>query len=144
MKTDNSIRNITIAAIKRSAMDVETWSYSSIVNGLSSSLEQEYELLDNELPVFEIRSSNAETLITTQRIIERKGRELKFIKIDHIDDVIYGNFKGQPNQKLDVSIFRIVDIYGNQHDFQMETGKASMGLIRSVNTITRLKRKAGT
>jgi len=144
MKTDNSIRNIAIAAVKRSAMDIETWSYSRIVDELDPNLKQEFQLSDNELPVFVIKSSNAETLITTRRIIEKKEKELKFIEIDQIDDVIYGNFKGRPNQKPELSTFRIVDIYGDQLDFQLETGKASMGLIRSVDTIVRLKRKAST
>ena len=125
-------------------MDLETWIYSRIIDKLTPKLREEFQLLDSELPVFEIKSSTAETLITTQRIIERKGKELKSIEIDHIDDVIYGNFKGQPNKRPELSIFRITDIYGDRYDFQMETGKASMGLIKSVDIIIRLKREAST
>lgn len=58
-----------------------------------------------------------------------------------IDDVIFGNFKGVLH-KPKLSIFRIVDIYGEQIDFQMETGKASIGLIKSVNTVINLKRES--
>ena len=140
MKTDNSIRNITIAAIKRSAIELETWSYSKIVDEYDLELKREFQLSDNELPVFEINSSTAKTLITTRRIIERKKRELKFLEIDQVDDIIYGNFKEQLNQKPKLSTFRVIDIYGNQFDFQMETGKASIGLVRSVDTIAKLIR----
>ncbi len=137
MKTDKSIRNITIAAIKRSAMGIDTWNHSQIVEENDRYKLNEFELIENELPVFEIKSKEKHTLISTRRILEINKGVVKFIEIEFIDDVIYGNFKGKLN-KPEISIFRIVDIYGEEMDFQMETGKAAMGLINSVNTLLKL------
>ncbi|WP_124019435.1 hypothetical protein [Flavobacterium hydrophilum] len=140
MKKDISIQNITIASIKRSAMDIDTWEYSKI----SAETENKYidfELDKNELPIFEIKSQTKHTLITTRQILEIENNNLKSIDFESIDDVIFGDFKGTVN-KPKLSIFRIIDIYGEQIDFQMETGKASIGLIKSVNTVINLKRES--
>jgi len=136
MKKDSSIKNITIAAIKRSAMEIDTWTHSRIIKGDSI----DFELNENELPVFEIKSEQKHTVITTRKIIERHNDTIKSIDFGFIDDVVYGNFKGRPNSP-ELTIFRIIDIHGDDIDFQMETGSASIGLIKSVNTILNLKRE---
>ncbi|MAW95155.1 MAG: hypothetical protein CMF33_08005 [Leeuwenhoekiella sp.] len=138
MKTDKSIRNITIAAINRSAMDIDSWNHSRIADENDTELIEKFELLENELPVFEIKSEFAHTLISTRQIIERNKEKLHSLNFDFLDDVVYGNFKGQRN-KPKLSIFRVVDIHGDELDFQMETGKASIGLIYSVDTIRQLR-----
>ena len=92
----------------------------------------------NELPIFEIKSQTKHTLITTRQILEIENNKIKSIDFKLIDEVIYGDFKGNLH-KPKLSIFRIVDIYGEQIDFQMETGKASIGLIKSINTVINLK-----
>lgn len=132
---DSSIKNITIAAISRHAMNPESWIYSKIC---SENKSEEFTLEENELPIFEINSSKAKTIITTRRIIEKENEKICFVNFDEVDDVIYGTFKNQIN-KPELSIFRIVDIFGDEYDFQMETGKASIGLIYSINTILQLK-----
>ena len=139
MKKDSSIQNITIASVKRSAMDIDTWEYSKIVTAETENKYIDFELDNNELPIFEIKSQAKHTLITTRQIIEIENNKLKSIDFESIDDVIFGDFKGTIH-KPKLSIFRIVDIYGEQMDFQMETGKASIGLIKSVNTVINLKR----
>ena len=68
----------------------------------------------------------------------RNKEKLHSLNFDFLDDVVYGNFKGQRN-KPKLSIFRVVDIHGDELDFQMETGKASIGLIYSVDTIRQLR-----
>ncbi|PXY44591.1 hypothetical protein DMB68_14095 [Flavobacterium hydrophilum] len=121
-------------------MDIDTWEYSKI----SAETENKYidfELDKNELPIFEIKSQTKHTLITTRQILEIENNNLKSIDFESIDDVIFGDFKGTVN-KPKLSIFRIIDIYGEQIDFQMETGKASIGLIKSVNTVINLKRES--
>ena len=138
MKTDKSIRNITIASIKRSAMDINSWNHSRIVNENDMELIEKFELSENELPVFEIKSEFAHTLISTRQILERTKEKLQRLNFDFLDRVVYGNFKGQKN-KPELSIFRVVDIHGDELDFQMETGKASIALIYSVDTIRQLK-----
>lgn len=134
MKTDNSIKEITLAAINRSAMNSESWVYSKVCLE-NNAKEFDYEI--NELPIFEVKSPKVKMVVTTRRIIERKNKEVYFVKFEEVDDVIYGDFKNQIN-KPELSKFRIVDIYGNEHDFQMETGKASVGLITCLNTVLKL------
>ena len=134
MKTDNSIKEITLAAINRSAMNSESWVYSKVCSENNS---KEFEFEEKELPIFEVNSPKAKMVVTTRRIIERKNKEVYCVNFEEVDDVIYGDFKNQIN-KPELSKFRIVDIYGNQHDFQMETGKASIGLITCSNTVLKL------
>ena len=141
MKKDSSIQNITIASVKRSAMNIDTWEYSKILTAETENKYIDFELDKNELPIFEIKSQTKHTLITTRQILEIENNKLKSINFESIDDVIFGDFKGIL-YKPKLSIFRIVDIYGEQMDFQMETGKASIGLIKSVNTVINLKRES--
>jgi len=135
MKTDKSIKEITIAAINRSVLDTESWLYSKTC---SENMSTEFVLEENELPIFQIKSQKANTIITTQRIIENENGKVRFVSFKEIDDVVYGDFKKQIN-KPELSKFRIVDIFGDEYDFQMETGKASIGLINSVKTVLKLK-----
>lgn len=122
-------------------MDIDTWEYSKILTAETENKYFDFKLDENELPIFEIKSQTKHTLITTRQILEIENSKLKSIDFESIDDVIFGDFKGIVN-KPKLSIFRIVDIYGEQMDFQMETGKASIGLIKSVNTVINLKRKS--
>ncbi|MEA9415382.1 hypothetical protein [Flavobacterium sp. PL02] len=136
MKEDSSIRQRTITAINRSVMNPEEWLYSKVSTDLKNDT---FLFEDNELPIFEIETSKAKTIITTRRILEKENENLKLISFDDIDDIIFGDFKGQIN-KPELSIFRIVDIYGEEQNFQMETGKAAIGLIKAINTVTRLRK----
>ena len=138
MKTDKSIRNITIASIKRKAMDIDSWNHSRVTDENDKELIEKFELSKNELPVFEIESELTHTLISTRRILECNKEKIKQLNFEILDRVIYGNYKGRPN-KPELSIFRVVDIHGNELEFQMETDKASIGLIYSIDTIRRLK-----
>ena len=121
--------------MNRSAMNPESWVYSKVYSENNSN---EFELEENELPIFEVSCSKAKTIITTRRIIEKENEKVCFIKFEEVDDVIYGDFKGQ-NNKPELSKFRIIDMYEEQHDFQMETGKASIGLMNCVKTILKIK-----
>lgn len=137
LKTPESIRNTVIASINRSAMDIETWKYSRIVPLPFDKLKLMFELDENELPVFEVQSESKHTLITTRRIIEKTSSTLIKVEFENIDDSVYGLFKGQMD-KPELSSFRIVDLYGDQIDFQFETGKAAIGLIKSIDVIRKL------
>lgn len=135
MKTDNSKKNITIAALSRKIMNPEEWIYSK---AYFVGTNVDFDLEENELSVFEVKSANATTLITTRRIIEKSNDSINFVKFEDVDNVRYGNFKGTLN-KPQLSIFRIIDIHGKEFSFQMETGKASIGLINAINTLLQLK-----
>ncbi len=137
MKNPESIRNIVIKAIERSAMDYETWKHSRIVQEPFDKWKLLFELDEHELPVFEVQSESKHTLITTRRIIEKTSSTVIKVDFENIDDVMYGLFKGQID-KPELTTFRIIDLYGDQIDFQLETGKAAVGLIKSVNMVRKL------
>jgi hypothetical protein len=84
-----------------------------------------------------VKNPSKHTLITTRRIIEKTEGSYSIVEFEDIDDVIYGLFKGQIDYPV-LSTFRIVDLYGDQIDFQLETGKAAVGLIKSVNMVRKL------
>ncbi|OXA73899.1 hypothetical protein B0A67_02250 [Flavobacterium aquidurense] len=135
MKSDNSKKNITIAALRRKIMNPEEWIYSK---AYFVGANVDFDLEENELSVFEVKSVNATTLITTRRIIEKSNDNIDSVKFEDVDNVRYDNFKGDLN-KPQLSIFRIIDFHGKEFSFQMETGKASIGLINAINTLLRLK-----
>jgi len=135
MKTDISIKNITIAAINRSGSDLENWQYSKIITDIQS---LEFPLANEELPIFQIKTPKAQTLVTTRRIIEKSESDFISLDFDELDGVVFGDFKKQMN-KPEISIFRTTDIYGEELNFQMETGKASIGLITTINTVKKLR-----
>ena len=120
-------------------MDIDSWANSRIPDENDVELIEKFELSNNELPVFEIKSDKAHTLISTRQILERNENKIERLNFDSINSVDYGNFKGRIEPEL--SIFRVTDIHGNKLDFQLETGKASIGLIYAVDTIRQLKRK---
>lgn len=135
MKTDDSIKKKALAAINRSVMNPESWIYSGIV--INDKVDG-FEFDKGELPVFEIKSPTMITVITTRRIIEKEELNIKSVAFDEIDDVIYGDFKKNIDNP-ELSKFRIVELYGDTFDFQMETGKASIGLIKTINTILKIR-----
>ena len=138
MKTDKTIKNIVSAAIYRKIMNPEEWIYSKVHIGNKSI---EFDLEESELPIFEIISFNAKTIITTRRIIEKNKNGVETVNFGDINNIVYGKFKGQID-KPQLSTFRIVDVFGKEYDFQMETGKASIGLINAVSTVLKLKAKS--
>lgn len=88
MKKDSSIQNVTIASVKRSAMDIDTWEYSKILTAETENKYFDFKLDENELPIFEIKSQTKHTLITTRQILEIENSKLKSIDFESIDDVI--------------------------------------------------------
>jgi hypothetical protein len=134
MKTDKSLYNTTIAAVKRSIMDPETWLYSKVI---STPEVEGFDLDSEELPVFLIESEVAITLVTTRRIIEISGSETKSVLITEIQSSYYGLFKGNINAP-ELSFFKITTINNNLITFQFETGKAAVGVMKSIMTLTSL------
>ncbi len=129
MKTDSSIKNISVAAIKRKSIDLNSWEKTKLVFDFPVEVEPKA----NELPVvYVLIDNNNWTLVTTQRIIGQIDSVMREIDFTYLDDTVWGSFK---NTKIDKTIFRTVDQYGEQYDFLMETGKPSMAIISSVRTI---------
>lgn len=132
MKSDDSIKSITVAAIRRSSKKIASWTRTSIIDEFPLHIKP----LDNELPVvyFKIDDRNW-TLITTRRItgqIESFEREIYF---EELDGVTWGHYKDSTKDK---TIFRTCDNDGDRRDFCMETGFPSMAFVYGVQTIDHL------
>ena len=135
MKSHDSIKNITIAAIKRHSIDLDKWENTSI-----SFLDfpAQIERLDSELPILSFALTNSDwTIITTRRIIGKISNAYMQIDFNELDNVVYGDYK---NTKKCTTIFRTTDFPGESCDFIMETGKPSIAFLYSINTIHRLYR----
>lgn len=133
MKTDLSIKNVSVAALKRSAMNLDKWTRTTIC---SDSFPIKVDNLPDELPVVCFSIDNANwTLVTTKRIIGKIEGEKREIYFDELDDTIWGDFK---SEKKEETILRTTNFEGETNDFLMETGKPAMGIISSVRTIGRL------
>ena len=130
MKTDSSIKNIALASINRSAMDVHEWGKTRID---PTWFPITVEIQPDELTiVFTFFSDTDWTLITTKKIIGMISGQLNEMPFSEVDDFMLGDFK---NLKIEKTIFRITNMYGERADFIMEPGKASMGIIKAIQTI---------
>ncbi len=137
-QSDISISKKTLASIKRHSIDRHTWIYSRIIDKRNLVFIKNFKLSEVELPIFEVKSELAHTLITTRQILEFKSNEVQSIEFQFIHDVIFGNFKGRQHRP-ELSHFRVIHLYGDKLDFQIETGKASIGLIYAIRTIRQLR-----
>lgn len=135
MKSHESIKNITIAAIKRHSIDIDKWTNTSIsILDFQPQIEQ----LDSELPILSFALTDSDwTFITTRIIIGKISGEYKQLDFNELDDIVYGDYK---NIKKSTTIFRMTDFQGDNSDFLMETGKPSIAFIYAINTILRLYR----
>jgi hypothetical protein len=133
MKSDESILNIALAAVRRHSIDLESWNRTTISKELFLPVTDS---ASNELPVvqFVIDDSNW-TQVTTQRVTGSINSVVREVALSELDDSIWGDFK---NLEADRTQFRLVDFHGTQNDFWIETGKPSMGIICSINTIAAL------
>jgi hypothetical protein len=135
MRSDQSIKEIALAAIRRHSIGMDTWIRTHISN---IAFPPKIERLKTEIPVtfFWIDKDNW-TIVTTQRVlgeIDSKHREMRF---DVLGEYVFGAYK---RNDLEKTIFRLNDWYGEQCDFLMETGNPSMAIIYSIKTIDELYR----
>lgn len=136
MKKDSSIKNISVAKVKRSAIDIESWTKTFIC---SDAFPIKIEHLPEELPVvfYNVDDGNW-TLITTKRIVGKIDSIVREVAFNELDDTIWGDFK---SKNKDNTIFRAVNFEGEQNDFLMETGKPAMGIISAVRAIEQISKK---
>lgn len=130
MKSDASILNIALAAVRRHSIDLEVWNRTTISKEL---LLPSIDSASDELPVvqFVIDDSNW-TQVTTRRVTGSINAVVREVPLNELDDSIWGDIK---NLGADRTQFRLVDFHGTQNDFWIETGKPSMAIIYSIDTI---------
>jgi hypothetical protein len=136
MKPDSSIKNITLAAVRRHAVDLHEWKYTIIEPAW---LPADFTLNHNELPLvfchFDLENW---TVISSQRVVGKIGNQIRQLAFTDLDDVMYGN----PKNKTTPGAVRITDYRGNNYDFLMDTGKPSIAFIYAINTALALHRSA--
>ena len=145
MKSDQSIKNIVVASIRRYAMDMETWVSTRLWDEGDQILKQELtstcHTAVDELPILYsyIDQSNW-TLVTTRRIWHSSGGRVGSVAASEVVGHQSGNFKGYGEQASEVMIISACD--GEIHRCPFETGKPSMGTIYAVRTLCNLARAA--
>jgi hypothetical protein len=130
MKSDVSIKNISLAAIKRHSVGLETWQRTTInPNIFPSSINLDH----GEIPLVLFNCSQDNwTLITTRSIVGQINGERHRVHFAELDDVVFGDYK---RIKSDTTIFRTTDFYGKKGDFLMEPGPPAMAFVYAINAI---------
>jgi len=141
MKTDEQIKKIITASIRRSSMDINTWKHTRFWDEgeieLNAELFQKCNFEENELPIIYsyIDPSNW-MMFTTKAVQFSIENQFNKIKVNDIKNYNFGNFKGTSNQTIE----RItIETKNNEiHKCPFETGKASMGSIYALRTLIQI------
>ncbi len=136
-KSDKSIHNITIAAIKRSTMKPYDFKWTQFYESNSDFYYKGLiNFLNDELIICStIIDSDNYSILTTQRLLTcEKGIE-QIADLTNAKNKIFGNFKGCENELI---TFGMVELpQGNTFKYFIETGKASMIMIYGLKTLIR-------
>jgi hypothetical protein len=141
MRTDQSIKNIVVAAICRHSMDMNTWTHTQLWDEGDSIPKAKLSLACNvgldELPIiyFYIDPANW-TLITTRQIYYAVDNQVSSVAVSNVVSHKVSNFKGYSEQKV-----QRMEIHSQDrgiHYCPFETGKASMGPIYALRTLCQL------
>lgn len=141
MKTDEQIKKIVTASIRRHSMDIETWKHTRFWDEgeieLTAELFQKCNFEETELPIIYsyIDSSNW-TMFSTKTIQFTNENRLNKIKVTDIKNYSLGNFKGISNQTVERMTIETKN--DEIHTCPFETGKASMGSIYALRTLIQI------
>jgi len=141
MKTDEQIKKIVTAAIRRKGINLESWEYTRIWDEgkieINSELFKKCEFEEGELPIlYSFIDSFNWTLFTTRAILFQNSGEYKKITLSEVKDYKLGNFKGHNNQSTEVMIVKTND--EKVHKLKYETGKQSMGAVYTIQTLLQI------
>ncbi|WP_298248370.1 hypothetical protein [uncultured Christiangramia sp.] len=137
MKTDKSVYKITKAAIDRLEPKETDWKFTSLINPDSEKIITDFDLIANEIPIIEISDKQSKTLISTRRILEIDNSTRREIKFQNIVSYDFGDFKSEIDNP-ELSKFTTIDLRNNRQNFQIETGKAAIVIMTTLNTIKNL------
>src|SRR5688500_301483 len=105
MKTDSSIKNIVVAAIRRGSMDMETWVGTRLWDEgdpiLKDELSRTCEFAAGEPSILYSFIDPANwTLVTTRRICYSTEGNVGFVAATDVVEKDWGNFKGYGEQRV--------------------------------------------
>ncbi len=135
MKSDKSIRDICVAAIKRSTIPPFDFLYTSIYeagDGIKNiQVNNAVVLQDNEFLICSsIIDEKIWTVLTTKRIFSFEGVGLNEHSLLNISKWDFGDFKGYSKQTFTKGFLSFED--GNIVPVFVETGRASMVMIYGI------------
>jgi len=138
-KSDQSLKNTCIAAIKRSTIPPFDFSYTRIYKA-GDTIDNEKiktELIvesEERLICSTIINDKIWTILTTRRIISFEGVGLQQHSIKSIQEWNAGDFKGYSGQNYTKGFLHFTD--GKIFPFFIETGRASMVMIYGIRTLS--------
>lgn len=135
MKSDTSIKNICIAAVRRHTMKPIDFPITTIFdNELTGHLLNQITFSEGEMPISQTYIDKSHwTLVTTRRIISCFNGHVQEIAANKVDSWNWGDFKGYKGGQS--SIGRVCSDDGSILNIHIEAGKASMILIYSIMTL---------
>jgi hypothetical protein len=141
-KSDESIRNICVASIKRHTIRPIDYPLtkvfeSQVLADIDNIISSAFRHLENELPIALIKVDNNNwTLLTTRQIISNINGEIKQALKEVVTHWKWNDFKDNKNQSTTLGQ---LTLNGNATiDILIETGKASMIMIYGIMTLTGL------
>lgn len=141
MKTDQSIKGIVVAAIRRHSMDIDTWIHTRLWESgdpvLKNDLSHVCEFVEGELPIlYSYINPPNWTLVTTRHIWYSEERQVNSVVASDIRNHSAGNFKGYGKKVAEKMV--ITTQAGSIHYCPFETGRPSMGIIYAIMTLCQL------
>lgn len=137
-KTDKSLHNICIAAIKRSTMKPYDFKLTKFYefNSEFQGTEIQLDFIDTELIICStILNPDNYSILTTRRLLTKQDGQLTEGYIEGATDKSYGYFKDHRDK---IFTFGQVQLQSGQEiKYFIETGKASMMMIHGVRTLIR-------
>lgn len=145
MKTDENIKHIVVAAIRRKSMEMDKWLYTQLWDSGNPEVKAKLSLVcfmeTGELPIlYSYIDAEDWTFVTTQRVLYAFEGETDFVFARDIIDADWGSFKGynfKSRSKQETERMQIF-VKGGVHLCPFETGAASMGTIYAVRTLRQI------
>ena len=137
-KTDKSIHDICVAAIKRSTIKPYDYIWTKFYESNSDFTNQELSLnlFENELIICStILDGKNYSILTTRKLITVENGKERIENLVGAIDKGYGNFKGYKEDQLTFGSIELEN--GEDLKYFIETGKASMIMIYGVRTLIR-------
>ena len=135
MKSDTSIKNICVAAVKRHTIKPIDFAITTLFdNELSRNLLKHIVFSEGELPISQTFIDKSDwTLVTTRRIVSCFNGQVRETAANNVHSWNWGDFKGHKNGQTSISEIKLND--GNVLNVHIEVGKASMIIIYSIMTL---------
>jgi hypothetical protein len=144
LKTDKSIHNICLAAIKRSTIKPYDFKWTTFYESNAEfKSDFEFNLTENELIICStIINKNNYSILTTKQLYTNIDGYLEAENIFTSTIINYGEFKSNDIKGYTFGLVQLEN--GQEFKYFIETGKASMVMIQGVKTLIRTTKMTAT